>query len=597
MQNSKIRAHVVWFKCTNLRLHDNEPINSAHALACKDGSTVVHILTLDSTWFGEQPRSREANLPRVGRHRAEFLLQSIQDLSNNLRRKGFPLLTFVGNSAEAFSLLSQTIHIVSVHTSGPEFCSEEQKVDTLVQQVLRVKLRYYWVFTLHHIDDLPQKFQRGKRIPGRYKPFLEALTKNKRARFVRSPLPNPSWPKPHPILESLAEIFPFPSLEDLVPKIVLEEDEYNPSLAKGGELEALKAMQKYIWKEERIKNYVGSSDSCSPGKYNALNSTTRLAPYLATGCLSARMLYNQVQKFERKKIRNRSTYWVYHEMIFRDFFAFNCIKWGDKMFFINGPLDSSGHPWRQCSPKVVKDFERWTQGKTGYPFVDAGMRQLKKEGHCPHLLRQICAAFLVRDLRIDWRWGAEWFERNLIDYTPDANWGNWGYRILPIQQLLPLETAHITSLEILNWPFVHDPHLEYILRWLPELEAALEYGRDCVREPWRLAQNYKRVKRIHIMPRRDSPLWIMSVNRNNWPDYNKMLSGNAWTLSFSSEADDNIVTGVDYPPPIIPPIELEVFKNKIPVNHSWGVQKKKANSSKRPKKRRYVKRNRRENPL
>jgi hypothetical protein len=78
----------------------------------------------------------------------------------------------------------------------------------------------------------------------------------------------------------------------------------------------------------------------------------------------------------------------------------------------------------------------------------------------PHLLRQICAGFLVRDLRIDWRWGAEWFERTLADYTPDANWGNWGYRILPVRQIMPLCETHLTSLEILSWPWVHDPHLE-----------------------------------------------------------------------------------------------------------------------------------------
>ena len=111
----------------------------------------------------------------------------------------------------------------------------------------------------------------------------------------------------------------------------------------------------------------------------------------------------------------------------------------------------------------------------------------------PHLLRQLCAAFLVRDLRIPWRWGAEWFEQRLIDHTPDANYGNWGYRILPVQQLLAhgLASTHLTSLEILSWPVVHDPHLAYILRWLPELaKVAEESGPLCAREPWRLARGH-----------------------------------------------------------------------------------------------------------
>ena len=139
----------------------------------------------------------------------------------------------------------------------------------------------------------------------------------------------------------------------------------------------------------------------------------------------------------------------------RDFLAFSCLSWGDRLFLIDGPLNAAGHAWRDPQENETRRlFELWTRGATGYPFVDAGMRELAHSGWMPHLLRQLCAAFLVRDLRIPWRWGAEWFEQRLIDHTTDANYGNWGYRILPVQQLLAngLATAHLTSLEILSWP-------------------------------------------------------------------------------------------------------------------------------------------------
>ena len=185
-----------------------------------------------------------------------------------------------------------------------------------------------------------------------------------------------------------------------------------------------------------------------------LAATSRLSPYLAHGCLSARRLYAEVRGFEQRRRRNRSTYWVYHELVMRgappseppsprpcthsrrrvltrgrlrraDFLYFSGVRWGTALFSRAGPLHATAHAWRPDGAEARALFRHWALGRTGYPFVDAGMRQLRAEGVMPHLLRQMCAAFLVRDLRLDWRWGAEWFETHLLDHTPDANYGNW----------------------------------------------------------------------------------------------------------------------------------------------------------------------------
>jgi hypothetical protein len=147
---------------------------------------------------------------------------------------------------------------------------------------------------------------------------------------------------------------------------------------------------------------------------------------------------------------------LHTELNFRDFLRFSALSWGTKLFKAGGPFEVGGIKWSYDQER----FAKWQAGKTGFPFVDAGMRELALTGYISHLHRQCCAAFLVRDLRLDWRMGAEHFEACLLDHTPDANWGNWSYRILQRPGLVetrnkyPLE-EHITTVECIAWPAVH----------------------------------------------------------------------------------------------------------------------------------------------
>jgi hypothetical protein len=116
----------------------------------------------------------------------------------------------------------------------------------------------------------------------------------------------------------------------------------------------------------------------------------------------------------------------------------------------------------------------------------------------------------------------------------------------------------------------------YILTWLPELRSIAEASnqdRRNVLEPWRLAKGYRRKGEIDVTPARDSPLWIMSVNRNSWPEYQQMMTGRAFTLSFQPHSPDCLhAERCHYPPPLVAPVELEILAEKIPVDHSWGVR-------------------------
>lgn len=213
----------------------------------------------------------------------------------------------------------------------------------------------YLGWTLHHVDDLPPSVSRGATTPGRYKPFLQMVSRHKKSTCARDPVGEPEqWGTP--VSESKLRQFcknsgggwGVPSLNELIPEEVAKADGNVPEgcvVQVGGEKAAMDCVQKYVWRDDRLRNYVGSSDSMSPGKHNAINSTTSLSAYLAHGCLSPRRLYKEVQLYERKRVRNRSTYWVFHELVFRDYFAFSCVRWGRKLFSRKGPLNSSGHPW------------------------------------------------------------------------------------------------------------------------------------------------------------------------------------------------------------------------------------------------------------
>jgi deoxyribodipyrimidine photo-lyase len=104
-------------------------------------------------------------------------------------------------------------------------------------------------------------------------------------------------------------------------------------------------------------------------------------------------------------------------------------RWRDEIFKLDGIGGSlRGRAWRQGDGARAALIQ-WVDGRTGYPFVDAFMRELRATGYTTHCGRECACWFLVRDLGVDWRLGAEYFEHVLIDYEPSANWGNWAYRI------------------------------------------------------------------------------------------------------------------------------------------------------------------------
>ncbi len=173
----------------------------------------------------------------------------------------------------------------------------------------------------------------------------------------------------------------------------------------------------------------GYFKSAAPSSYkqtrNALwgeKFSSALSPWLANGSLSARQMYSALIKYEHKCGANESTYWIYFELLWREYFQWLALKQGASLFTFKGmsdtPPQTSFYPQR---------YQAWCHGNTPYPLVNALMKQLNTTGWMSNRGRQIVASCFVNELQLDWRYGAAYFEHQLIDYDVASNYGNWQY--------------------------------------------------------------------------------------------------------------------------------------------------------------------------
>ena len=149
--------------------------------------------------------------------------------------------------------------------------------------------------------------------------------------------------------------------------------------------------------------------------------SSKFSPWLANGSLSSRIVMTQLKEFEAEFGANEGSYWLWFELLWRDYFRVLHLKWGSALYHARGLSDA---PPPQHNPKW---FEKWCAGNTGESIVDAGMRELAATGYLSNRLRQVVASYLIYDLNCDWRAGAAWFESQLIDYDVYSNQGNWLY--------------------------------------------------------------------------------------------------------------------------------------------------------------------------
>ncbi|MFB6276194.1 MAG: DASH family cryptochrome, partial [Halothece sp.] len=251
-------------------------------------------------------------------------------------------------------------------------------------------------------------------------------------------------------------------------------DERGVMTFRGGETAGIERLSEYIWEEDCLKVYKQTRNGMLGANYSS-----KFSPWLAKGCLSPRYIYEEVQAYEQARVKNDSTYWLIFELMWRDYFRFVCLKYGNAVFYQTG-LQGVNIPWKQD----WEQFQLWQEGKTGYPLVDANMREIAATGFMSNRGRQNVASFLTKNLGIDWRMGAEWFESLLIDYDVCSNWGNWNYTAG-----VGNDAREFRYFNIPKQSKTYDPNGNYLRHWLPELR---NLPGDLIHEPWKLSQGKQR---------------------------------------------------------------------------------------------------------
>lgn len=453
---------IIWFR-QDLRLHDNEAIVES----LKYADQVLYVYVFDDKYFKENTNH---GFRKTGVHRARFIIEAIHDLRKNLRTHGAELIVRSGKAEEVIFELANTFK------SSWVYCNRERTRDELnIQDELERRLwsigqemRYSRGKMLYYTQDLPFPITH---TPDTFSAFRKEV---ERIVPVRLPLETPIDLKSNTADLELGKI---PSLKDLGYKSLDVNFDCSFSII-GGETEGLKRLKSFLWDTHQIRDYLEKRNRQTGSEY-----TSRFSAYLAQGCLSPKLIYHEIKRYEELKGINQSTNQLKFDLLWRDYFRLIGKKFGDKIFEIQGSLSLKSKEW--VEDKLL--FNKWSRGETGVPFIDAHIRELNDTGYTSNRGRQNIASFLVNDLKINWQMGAEYFESLLIDYDICSNWCNWN-NIAGVGND-PKEYKH---LNILAQAKRYDPKAEYIRKWIPEISALPDeyiFQPENTPEPVQIANN------------------------------------------------------------------------------------------------------------
>ncbi len=464
MDSETLMAHqIVWFR-NNLRVRDNEPLTYGAEAAKKAGGLVVPIYVLDPHWFG----TTSFGFDRMGRFRRKFLMECLQDLDQSLRKLGSRLWIFEGRTEEVLASIAEQIGAGGM-VAATEFAPEEQAVVRRLLSELResgVATRLFDANTLVSQEQLPFDIHA---VPDTFSRFRrEVETELDVPALAREPFELRS---DRQLSERLRDIG---AVEDLRATEAFRQVDYEADARaclefRGGETPAWKRVEDYFWRKDRLGVYKNTRNGMLGG-----DDSSKFSPWLAHGCLSPRQIYHEVKRYEAERGANDSTYWLVFELLWRDYFAFIVARYGADVFRLGG-LRKQPLPWNQDA----QAFESWRLGETGFPLIDANMRELANSGFMSNRGRQNVASFLTKNLGVDWRMGAEWFEALLVDYDPCSNYGNWNY-LAGVGN----DARGFRWFNTLKQSHDYDPDGSYVRHWLPCLRRVPD---EFVHEPWKMS--------------------------------------------------------------------------------------------------------------
>jgi len=379
---------LVWFN-HDLRLDDNAAVLNA----ASDCEQLIYLYCLDPAL--ELPVYFQCR--RLGPHRKRFLNESLRDLDKSLKKTGGRLTILKKPALIAISDLIEDygVSVVYCHRSGS--VEEQSTLRELNRSFPKLDIQVHEGFTLFDEAALPFPLAW---LPPSFTPFRKQVE----ALDITPPLDAP---------QSL------PSSPSQLPFTPIREPDAPPQEVPefiGGERAAQRHLHRYF-SGNAASDYKNTRNS-----FDTWAHSTKLSPWLAHGNLSARRIIQALNDYEHRVGKNESTYWIYFELLWREYFQWYARKHGARLFHFRG--------LKQSTPNTsfyAERFCKWREGTTPWPIVNACMRQLKHTGYLSNRGRQLVASCLVNELQLDWRYGAAYFEEQLIDFDVASNWGNWQY--------------------------------------------------------------------------------------------------------------------------------------------------------------------------
>jgi deoxyribodipyrimidine photo-lyase len=404
-------VHVMWFR-RDLRLYDN----AALFYALKSGKPVLPVFIFDTQILNQ--------LEDKSDRRVSFIYDALCKMQSQLASIGSTMEVINDSPINAFKYLLTKYTIEQVYTSE-DYEGYAIERDTNIEQLLSnrgIAFHKYKDQVIFHKSDVLKDDGKPYTV---YTPY----SKKWKATLTDSDIKTFNC---EPYFSSFLKqaVLPFPDLKSIGFKHCKED-------LPSGEIN-----------QDLIRKYSDQRDI--PG----INGTSKLGVHLRFGTVSIRQIVGIAKQLNDTFL---------NELIWREFY---------QMIVFHFPYINKGLSFKQEYDKIVwvnneADFKAWCMGKTGYPIVDAGMRELNATGFMHNRVRMITASFLVKHLLIDWRWGESYFASKLMDYDFAANNGGWQWAAGSGCDAAPYFRVFNPTLQTQKF----DPELKYIRKWVPELDS------------------------------------------------------------------------------------------------------------------------------
>lgn len=398
MQKKQNNTALIWFT-NNLRVQDNVLLENA---------TKLHKKVIGVYFFNpEHFENTKFGFKKTEKYRAQFLIESVANLQQNLAKQNITLLTYTNTPEEKIETLCKQYSVDAIYYQK-EWTSEEVTTINSVKKATPANVSF--------VDEYDQFLYQPEMVSKNFSNIPEVFTafRKKLEKYVSvSHLAICNY---MPMENKIHTNTKIPTLTDL------GFTEFTPHLKtafpfKGGETEANKRIENYFFESKKVAYYKKTRNGLLGVDYS-----TKLSAWLANGSISAKTIYYKVKEFEEKHGANDSTYWVIFELIWRDYFKYISLKHQNNIFKIGGILHRK-YDWISNTSEI----KNWINGTTKDNFVNANMIELKETGWMSNRGRQNVASYFAKEMLLDWRIGAAYFESLLLDYDVHSNYGNWLY--------------------------------------------------------------------------------------------------------------------------------------------------------------------------